>query len=507
MKLLFIIPPQIIKSAVGIDAQPSINIPLGVLYIAAYLRDQNWLGEIEVYDGRLSAEKTRYGDDNALFGDSWETVAQTIKDFNPDVIGISNMFSWQIDGAIRVSQICKETCPEAITVLGGPHASSFPLDMIREPTIDYLVMGEGEERMYQFLNALENDEPIQIQGILGKEDDFNLLRPNKKAPIDFIMPLDLLPIPAYDLIDMERYFYLQSNGYSPRVREWGKRAVSLLTSRGCPHQCIFCSIQATMGYRFRHHTPEYVRAHIHYLIENYGIDYIHFEDDNFTHDTDRYDEIIDMLLELSPKIPWGTPNGVRADSWNPERIRRTKASGCQYLCIAIESSSQRVINEVIKKRLDLSQVDFVMQECKEVGLPLLAFYVLGLPGETAEEIQGTVDFAIDRYDRFNVYPSFSVANPLPGTELYDIVLEQNLFAGVTAADPPKPNTIRTNEFDPDFIERVHNEALKRKAWITLKKMSSNPQTFKYYVELSWKNMWFFKRTLRSTIDSILGSRD
>jgi radical SAM superfamily enzyme YgiQ (UPF0313 family) len=177
------------------------------------------------------------------------------------------------------------------------------------------------------------------------------------------------------------------------------------------------------------------------------------------------------------------------------------------LCIAIESSSQRVINEVIKKRLDLSQVDFVMQECKEVGLPLLAFYVLGLPGETAEEIQGTVDFAIDRYDRFNVYPSFSVANPLPGTELYDIVLEQNLFAGVTAADPPKPNTIRTNEFDPDFIERVHNEALKRKAWITLKKMSSNPQTFKYYVELSWKNMWFFKRTLRSTIDSILGSRD
>lgn len=474
-----------------------------MLYIAAYLREQNWDGEMEVYDARLSANLTDYPDGSRVFGDTWETVTRTIGAFDPDVIGISNMFSWQIDAAIHLSQICKETCPDAVTILGGPHASSFPLDMIREPTIDYVVMGEGEERLYQFLQAWEKGNPIQIQGVLGKEDDLNLLRPNKKAPIQFITPLDSLPIPAYDLVDVERYFYLQSHGYSPRVREWGARAVSILTSRGCPHQCIFCSIQATMGYRFRHHSPDFVRAHIDYLIENYQIDYIHFEDDNFTHDTARYDDIVDMLLQLSPKIPWGTPNGVRADSWNPERIRKTKASGCQYLCIAIESSSQRVIDEVIKKRLDLSQVDFVMQECKKVGLTLLAFYVLGLPGERADEIQGTVDFAIDRYDRYDVYPSFSIANPLPGTELYDIVLENNLFSGVTADDPPKPNTIKTDEFDPDFIQRVHDQALRKKAWITFKKMLSNPQTFKYYVELSRKNLWFFKRALRSTVDSVL----
>jgi radical SAM superfamily enzyme YgiQ (UPF0313 family) len=258
-----------------------------------------------------------------------------------------------------------------------------------------------------------------------------------------------------------------------------------------------------MGYRFRYHSPDYVQAHINYLIQNYAIDYVHFEDDNFTHDTVRYDEILDILVGKSPKIAWGTPNGVRADSWSLERIRKTKESGCQYLCIAIESSSQRVIDEVIKKKLDLSQVEFVMKECKSVSLPLVAFYVLGLPGETADEIQATVDFALDKYDRYDVYPSFSIANPLPGTELYDIVLENDLFYGVSADDPPKPNSIRTDEFDPDFIQKMYNQALRKKTWITTKKMISNPQMFLNYIGMSRKLLWFFKRNLRSTTWSFL----
>jgi anaerobic magnesium-protoporphyrin IX monomethyl ester cyclase len=506
LRLLFVVPPHIIKNAAGIDAWPTVSVPLGVLYMSAYLREKDWKGEIEVYDARLSAKLTRYPDGSTLFGDTWETVTRSICDFEPHVIGISNMFSWQIDAAIYLSQCCKKACPDAITILGGPHASSFPTDMVKQPTIDYVVMGEGEERLFQLLQALEKGESVSIQGVLGNEDDADLLRPNKKAPIGFINDLDSLPFPAYDLVDVDRYFYLQSRGYSRSIRETGNRAMTILTSRGCPHQCIFCSVQSTMGYRFRFHSPEYVKAHIDFLIQNYAIDYINFEDDNFTHDNVRYDDILDILVGQSPKIPWGTPNGVRADSWSSERIRKTKESGCQYLCIAIESSSQRVIDEVIKKKLDLNQAEFVMRECKKIGLPLMAYYVLGLPGETADEIRANVKFAIDKYESYDVYPSFSIANPIPGTELHDIVVENDLFFGVSANDPPQPNSIKTDEFDPEFIQMMHDQALRKKTWVTFKRMMSSPNTFRFYVEMSIKHPWFFKRTLRSAIRSFLVRR-
>lgn len=501
MKILFVIPPQIVKSPDGVDARPSISIPLGVLYISAYLRKKGWQGEIKIYDARISAQSTKYQDGSIIFGDSWEIIARTICDYRPDVIAISNMFSWQINAAIALSNLCKKTCPDAITVLGGPHASSFPLDMIREPSINYVIMGEGEERFYQLLQALEKGKSISFQGILGNEDDANLLRPNKKAPIYFINDIDLVPIPAYDLVDVEKYFYLQSHGYSPRVREGGKRAVTILTSRGCPHQCIFCSVHSTMGYKFRAHSPAYIAAHINYLRKNYNIDYIHYEDDNLTHDIDRYEKILDIMLMQSPKIKWDTPNGVRADCWNYERVRRTKDSGCQYLCIAIESSVQRVIDEVVKKRLNLSKVEPVMRASQEVGLPLLAFYVLGLPGETAEEIRETVEYALDKYERYDVYPSFSMANPLHGTVLRDIVVENNLFHGATINDPPRPNTIKTKEFDTGYIQSMHDTANTKKAWITVKKMVTNPHSFLKYIGMSVRNPWFLKRIIHSTARS------
>jgi len=502
MKLLFIIPPQIIRSIDGIDCAPTVSIPLGSLYMAAYLRKMEWAGEMRVYDARLGAKVTSYPDGTKIFGDTWDEVANTIRRYGPDVVAVSNMFSWQIQGALEAARISKKTCPRAVTVLGGPHASSFPLKMIEEEALDYVVMGEGEHRLHYLLEALEKGEIVSSQGILGCAEDANLLRPNKKAPTSFIPNLDDVPIPAYDLVDMKRYFYLQSHGYAPRVREYGKRAVTLLTSRGCPHQCVFCSIQTTMGYKFRHHSPEYVKAHIEHLIDNYDIDYIHFEDDNFTHDIPRYEELLDVLIGMDKIIPWDTPNGVRADSWTLERIRRTKRSGCEHLCIAIESSVQRVIDDVVKKKLDLSTVEPVMQACQEVGLPLSAFFVLGLPGETAAEIKMNVDYAIDKYRRYGVYPTFSMANPLPGTELYDTVVEHNLLHGTTLSAPPRANTIKTDEFDPEYIQTIYDYANRRKTAITLKWMMTNLAMFKYFLSLGLRNKWFLKKILFSALKGV-----
>lgn len=491
------------RNSEGVDSAANVSIPLGPLYMAAYLRKMNYQANIEIYDARLSAKFVKYGSDTRYFGDSWDDVSQTILAFKPDVVAISNMFSWQISAALETARISKNICPQAVTVLGGPHASSFPEQMIENQFIDFVVMGEGEERFYYLLESLSQNNQVAIQGVLGTVNDSELLRPNKKAPIKFINDLDELPFPAYDMVDTERYFYLQSHGYAPRVRERGNRAVTILTSRGCPHQCVFCSIQTTMGYKFRYHSPDYVHDHISHLKTNFGIDFIHFEDDNFTHELDRYDAIIDMLLSLNPVIHWDTPNGVRADSWTRERLQRTKASGCQHLCIAIESSVQRVIDHVVKKKLDLSTVEPVMRISQEIDLPLSAFYVLGLPGETADEIKSNVQYAISKYQLHNVYPTFSIAKPLPGTELYETVVEQNLFHGTTQDAPPRQNTIKTDEFDPDFINTIYNYANRKKTQITIKNMLSNPSSFSYFVRLAFKNPWFLKNILQSALHSFV----
>ena len=123
----------------------------------------------------------KYDDGTRLFGDSWTDVGHTILEFQPDVIAISNMFSWQISAALETARIAKEVCSRAVTVLGGPHASSFPEEMIKNKFIDYVVMGEGEERFYYLLESLSRNDQVCVQGILGTVQDAELLRPNKKG--------------------------------------------------------------------------------------------------------------------------------------------------------------------------------------------------------------------------------------------------------------------------------------------------------------------------------------
>jgi|TARA_B100001964_G_scaffold239078_1_gene305742 radical SAM superfamily enzyme YgiQ (UPF0313 family) len=448
MKILFCNHNITIKDKTKTIHRPTISLPLGILYMASYLRSKDWQGEIEIYDARLSGSINKLLNGNVIFGDVNDVVEEKIKDSNPDIVAISNMFSWQITNAFEMAKIAKRACPKSIVVIGGPHASSFPEKTLNEDCIDYVVMGEGEERIYELLTTLERGEEVSIQGVLGKIEDNKLLRKNKKAPIGFITNLDELPLPAYDMVDVDRYLELQRNGFSPRPFEQGERAFTMLTSRGCPHKCVFCSIQATMGYKWRYHSSENIQKHIDLITSEYACDQIYFEDDNFTHDPERYDEIIEMLVKRKEKIKWGTPNGIRGDTWTFERVKKTKESGCQYLTVAIESAVQDVLDKVVKKKLDLKLVKKLMEYCHDVDLCLNAFYVIGLPGEKKDDIKDTLTYAINCYKKYNVLPVVNLAKVLPGTELYENVINNQLYLNKLEF---KPNEITTEEFDPKWV--------------------------------------------------------
>lgn len=482
MKLLLCVPNQLVQLD-GMKARPAVSPPLGVLSIAAYLRESEWCGSVEIYDARMSATFWHEGD-QCIFGDTDEQIESRIRAVKPDFIGISNMFSSQIERAYRFADLARRAAPAATIIIGGPHVSVFPLEALARPSIDYVVVGEGEERLTQLLITLDRGEgKPQIQGVVGEPEDLKLLRPNPRAPVTFAEPLDKLPLPAYDLVDLEAYFALARRGLSPRFREWGERPISLLTSRGCPHKCVFCSIQTTMGYKFRAHSPNYTLKHITHLAKDYGVDFIHFEDDNLVHDTERYDEIIDFMMTFNPRIKWDTPNGVRGDAWTQQRVCRAKESGCQFLTVAIESGVQRVVDKVVRKRLDLRRVDEMMHYCKKVGLRLHAFYIIGFPGETLSDIRATVAYALDRYWRFGVVPMLQPLIPIPGTDVYDEIAAQGLHNGTIQTEY---NQVKTGDFDPEIIQSIYRTYLRKRLIIFALRSFISPRDLAYNVRLILK---------------------
>jgi radical SAM superfamily enzyme YgiQ (UPF0313 family) len=480
-------------------ARPAASPPLGLLSIAAYVRETVSLESLEIYDARLSGKLHHSPLGETIFGDTDEEIASYFEKSAADVIGISNMFSSQISQAYKMADIARKVSPNATIVIGGPHVTLYPLEALSRSSIDFVVIGEGEERLSLLLNALISCHPIEIQGVIGKPQDLSLLRSNPKAPISFIEPIDKLPTPAYDLVDMDAYFQLGERGYSPRYREWGRRPLSMLTSRGCPHKCVFCSIQTTMGYKYRYQSTEYVQRHISHLIDNYKVDFIHFEDDNFTHLPERYDQIIDYLLTLEPKIGWDTPNGIRGDMWSLNRIKKAKQSGCQFLTVAIESAVQNILDNIINKRLDLAKVDDMIQYCYRARLRLHAFYIIGFPGETLDNMLTTVEFALDRYEKYGVTPFLQPLIPIPGTEVYDQILKNGFYNNQLNIEY---NQVETSDFTTKQVQDLYQSYLKKRMMIFTKRTLTSPSDFLYNIRLVMKYPQAVVHALRNAFHTI-----
>ena len=349
-------------------------------------------------------------------------IEERIKREGPDVVGISNLFSSQWPNALKVARLAKQVNKSIITIVGGPHASVSPRDFLDDGNVDFVVMGEGEYTAVELLKSLSLDKHdlCRINGLAFRDSAETVI--NKKR--EFIKDLDELPYSAYDLIDLERYIYLQKKGYGSRPLSTKERAISLFTSRGCPYNCVFCSIHLSMGKKFRAHSAGYVLDLIEMLIGKYKFNFIHFEDDNFTFDKERLNHILDGIFQRGLKFRWGTPNGVRADTINDiPLLSKMKKAGCDYLNIGIESGDQKVLDEVIDKRLDLDVAVGLSEKCHKLKIRLSAFFVTGFPQETQENIKNTMKFALMLQRKYNVFPFVSYATPLIGTRLYDIAVK------------------------------------------------------------------------------------
>jgi radical SAM superfamily enzyme YgiQ (UPF0313 family) len=251
------------------------------------------------------------------------------------------------------------------------------------------------------------------------------------------------------------------------------RSVSLVTSRGCPYKCTFCSIHIHAGRKFRRYSVENTLDHIENLIRHYGVRHLHFEDDNLTLDKPRFMQLMNGVRERGLKFTWDTPNGVFANTLDEEMLRAMKETGCIYLVIGVESGDQWVLDSVIRKQpLKLECVLDVFRMGKRIGLDLQAFYIIGFPRETMAHIRKTIDFALSGLREYDVIPHLAIARADPGTELYaeavasgKLVTDRAIsnMSGVHS-DMFERYMIRNDEFEPETLEaissRFHSRSIR-----------------------------------------------
>ena len=330
-------------------------------------------------------------------------------------------FSAQTEISLIICKICKEINPNITVVLGGPDPTVRYKTFLKEKCCDFCVVGEGEHTFFEFVKKFNSKISLRtIKGLAYKED--NRIHYKKRK---FIENLDALPFPSYELINVEEYLkneYLYINqSYIP------KNSISIITSRGCPYNCIFCSVRLHMGKKFRYNSSDYVIKHLKLLKGRYGITNFHFVDDNFSLNKDRFAEILDKIIDNKLEINWDVPNGIRADTLNYSLLKKLKKSGCKHLTIAIESGNQDVLNNIIKKNSSLEYMKKVVKFCKKLRIKTYACYVIGFPKETIKNMKETMNLALELLDKYDVIPKMFFATPLYGTELYDICFKESLI--------------------------------------------------------------------------------
>lgn len=473
MKIVLVNPPQTFfpKSDFAIA-----GFPLGLMYIASVLDRAGY--DVDILNAVLTDATVRIGGDGTKqYGMPWSSIREELKKRKPAVVGITNPFTAQLDNAARVSNIVKEIDPDIPVIVGGPHASVMPKQLLQgNGSYDVVAVGEGEYTFLDLLRYFEGKKDIgEIDGIAYRRNGNIILNPKR----NFIMNLDELPFPAYHLVDMEKYLNLGKIWY--RGSKAQRKELPMVTSRGCPFNCVFCAIHLHMGKTWRPHSKEYVVRHIDYVVNEYGVQHIHFEDDNLTLSNSRFEGILDMIIKRGIKFTWDTPNGVRADALTPTLIKKMKTAGCIGLTVSAESGDQSILDNIIDKHLRLDDVVKAAKMCKEMNLRLSSYYVIGLPGEKEENIKRTVDFALMLRKKYDVNISIQYATPFYGTRLYNICVEkgyltQQLTPRALSESPQHwgNSLIKTEDFTPRELKEYTSYAMKMQNRLSFFQCVKNP---------------------------------
>lgn len=361
-------------------------VPLGIMYIAGYLREHNI--DVRVLDCVIEGyDNEVINGDRKTFGLKEESIRKQISDYNPDFVGVSCLMTEQRHNAYMVCEVAKSVNSDIHTVMGGCHPSALPDEVLKHKEVDSVVVGEGELSMLKIVNGEDSGKVVSE-----------------------LLDINSIPLPARDLVPMKKYIDINmpENTFSPY-----NKVTQMLSSRGCPFNCYFCSTTKFHG-GWRGRTAESVISELQMLKDKYGVEEVNIIDENFVADRERTVEIMNGIKKIG--IAWSNPGGIWVQGLDNDLLDLMKEAGCYQLTFAIETTNENVLHKVIRKPLKLEIVEPLVKHCRKIGIDTHAFFICGFPEQTKQDMINDFEYA----KRIKLdSASFHIISPFPGSDLFD----------------------------------------------------------------------------------------
>ncbi len=453
MKVLLIEPPKKIWEMMG-ECRPP---PLGLAYVAAVLEENDIPVEIIDCNG---------------MGVTWEDLPGKIIKASPDIVGTGGMTP-MFSGAVRAVSMAKEIDPEIVTVVGGIHATFMYEDSLKENSpIDIMVRGEGEETMVELVRCLEKNSDLKkVKGIAYRKGD-TVIATEKRPPVD----VNNLPLPAYHLLPMENYFF-----------DFLGEFTTVLTSRGCPFSCTFCSECDFWGRPWRPRNPESVGEELEIVNRKYKREAVWFGDDCFNVDYNHIKGICEQIQERDLDVQWFYQGRADFVIKHKDLLPLMRKTGNIMTQIGIEAATDQELTS-IDKRITTDQVKEAVALLKKHDIVPQGLMIIGTFDDTAETILYKVKFMKSLKVDF---PVFTMFTPFPGSKLYEQakkegIIEDFNFDHYDMANPVMPtgklNRIELFRWYAECFREYYFDPLQ----ILMGLLSKN--RLKRFV---WRHMFFF----------------
>ncbi len=412
MDILLIQPPKLpgIKKSRG-------AIPVSLLHLASYVRKFGHTPHISDY----SVLQTHMSGDTAkiLAGGS-EKIAET----GSGLIGINCFTTMHFPLVKDIADKIRKENPNIKICIGGCHPTHFPEEILRNcDSIDYIILGEGEEPLAALADILQNEDEgslENIQALAYKSKDGNvIINPRQNYLKDIVS----LPMPAWDLIEFSDYYSDYSCWYNPKKTEI-KLGVPIITSRSCPFNCSFCAAHLVMGKGYRKRSHTHVVDEIELLNRKFDQNYFMFIDDNFALQKNHVIEICEEICKRGLDIQFAVPQGLYIPSVDEEVVEALAAAGCVTVSIPIESGSEYIRNSIIGKNISTEKIFSVVDYFKKKEIFTVGLFIMGFPEETVETLEETVKMIKQLALDVN---SVATLTPFPETKIFEQAKKDNLL--------------------------------------------------------------------------------
>lgn len=403
--------------------------------------------------------------DLSLYKNPRERLLTVLAKFRPDYAGLT--FTTPLyNEAMETAAIIKKFDPKIIVMAGGVHASTFPEEVASNPSIDIVAYGEADITIVEMVSGKDWSE---VDGVCFRRKNKTI----KTKPRERVKDLDTLPMPRWDLFEVNKY-------HSPHITSRKNPVGPVQTSRGCPFGCIYCNKNIFGGYtRFK--SVKRVVDEMEDLL-HHGFREIHIWDDTFNADIQRAKDICDEIVRRDLHFPWNMYVGIRVDRVDLEFFRKAKRAGCYRVGLGVESGNQELIDR-IHKGIKLEQVKEAVRLAKQAGVEVVAFFMLALPGETIETMENTIKFAKELDVEFC---KATITIPFPSTELFR---EMKAQGRIKSEDWSKYHMYRTRDLydhenlDWDTINRYYDKFFN--------KLYINPRFIWHRIKSGWYNGGIF----------------